>query len=204
MNSLLKKRGTSRGFFCAISVLSALCLATLGLSGCNGKSDQPNIDLVQNMMDSPAEKAQDYDNSVEDFRANMLPPEGAIPRGYTPYTVQTPDEAADKLTNPFAGKAQTLARGQELYFINCAACHGALGKGDGPVAPYFVLTPPSLLSDKARGFKDGYLYHLVVMGRGMMNGYGSQIMKERDRWAVVNYLRHLQKTLPSSNTTQGN
>lgn len=195
---LKHKSSKIHGMFCVVCVLATLCLATLTLSGCDQKSAEPNIELVQNMMESPAVKAQDFDNDVEDSRANLLPPEGSVPKGFTPYTLQTPDEAAEKLTNPFAGKMDTLARGQELYFINCAICHGSLGKGDGPVAPYFVLTPPSVLTDKARGFKDGYLYHLVVIGRGMMSGYGSQIIQERDRWAVVNYVRHMQKTLNAS------
>jgi mono/diheme cytochrome c family protein len=181
--------------FCIVCVLAAMALATLTLGGCDGTHEEPNVELVQNMMDSPAIKAQDYDNSVEDFRANLLPPEGTVPKGYTPYTFATPDEAGEKLSNPFAGKMDTFARGQEVYFINCSPCHGSLGKGDGPVSSYFVLTPPSLLTEKARGFKDGYIYHLVVMGRGMMDGYGSSIIKDKDRWAVVNYIRHLQKTL---------
>jgi mono/diheme cytochrome c family protein len=187
--------------FSKTSLSRMLCLATLTLVGCDQKHEEPNIDLVQNMMDSPAVKSQDFDNSVEDFRANLLPPEGSIPKGYTPYTIATPDEAGEKLTNPFAGKMETLARGQEVFFINCSPCHGSLGKGDGPVASYFTLTPPSLLTDKARGFKDGYIYHLVVMGRGMMDGYGTSIIKDQDRWAVVNYVRHLQKTLNSPAST---
>ncbi|MBX9769280.1 MAG: cytochrome c [Bdellovibrionales bacterium] len=196
----------AQGLFCVVCGLVALCLATLTLVGCDSKHTEPNVELVQNMMESPAIKAQDFDNDVEDYRANLLPPEGSVPKGVTPYAIQTPDEAAEKVTNPYAGKMDTLARGQELYFINCAVCHGTLGKGDGTVASYFVLTPPSLLSEKARGFKDGYIYHLVVMGRGMMDGYGSQIIKERDRWAVVNYVRHLQKTLnaPAAPAAGGN
>ena len=31
--------------------------------------------------------------------------------------------------------SQTLGAGRALYLERCAACHGAAGKGDGPVAP---------------------------------------------------------------------
>lgn len=40
-------------------------------------------------------------------------------------------------TNAFAGDA---AAGQTIYAVNCIACHGATGKGDGVVGA--VLQPP--------------------------------------------------------------
>ena len=44
--------------------------------------------------------------------------------------------------------AQTLNRGRELYILNCYACHGAKGDGNGPAAP--GLRPPP------RNFKQGF------------------------------------------------
>ena len=45
-----------------------------------------------------------------------------------------------------AGAAETqqdmaVAQGKELYTKYCASCHGAGGKGDGPVGK--MLTPPA-------------------------------------------------------------
>ena|SRR5205085_6642635 len=42
--------------------------------------------------------------------------------------------------------AEDLAgyRGAELFKRFCASCHGDKGHGDGPVAPFFKLSPPDL------------------------------------------------------------
>jgi mono/diheme cytochrome c family protein len=177
----------------------AVSAFAVGLSGCDRHSKDPNVELIQNMMESPAIKAQGYDPDVEDQRANLVPPEGTVPRGYTPYTIPDPDTAAIKVHNPFENKktdVEFLTRGQRFYFTNCQVCHGPVGKGNGPVAEYLQLAPPSLVSQRARDFKDGYLYHMITMGRGLMGGYGSQIIKPEDRWALVNYLRQMQSKEP--------
>lgn len=51
---------------------------------------------------------------------------------------------------PVAASAQEgLEFGKYEYFTKCAACHGASGKGDGPVAKS-LLTPPSDLTTYAK------------------------------------------------------
>src|SRR6266536_165555 len=37
---------------------------------------------------------------------------------------------AEKMKNPVAADATSLAAGQKLYDKNCASCHGATGKGE--------------------------------------------------------------------------
>ena len=59
--------------------------------GCERR--KPNIELIQDMMQSPAIKAQDYDDDAVAKRAMDLPPEGAVPVGHTPYAIDTPEEA---------------------------------------------------------------------------------------------------------------
>jgi hypothetical protein len=51
---------------------------------------------------------------------------------------------------------------------------------------------PSLLTDRARAFSDGYLYSIIRYGRGVMPRYGDKIFNQGTRWAVVNYVRMLQ------------
>lgn len=95
---------------------------------------------------------------------------------------------ADRLANPLAGMPAS-ARGDTLYHTYCAVCHGKAGAGDGPVGP--KVAAPSLLTDRARGYSDGYLYSILRYGRGVMPRYGDKV-RGQPRWEVVNYVRKLQ------------
>jgi mono/diheme cytochrome c family protein len=97
---------------------------------------------------------------------------------------------ADRLVNPTLAE-ETLVRGDTLYQIYCAVCHGDAGAGNGPVGPR--VGAPSLLSDRARGSSDGYLYSIIRYGRGVMPRYGDKVDRPEDRWAIVNYVRRLQR-----------
>lgn len=118
---------------------------------------------------------------------------------------------ADRLANPWAGGAQPQqtasgpevpnipasfeARGDTLYGTFCAVCHGFAADGKGSVGPR--VGAPSLLTERARGFSDGYLYSIIRYGRGVMPRYGDKIYRVDDRWAVVSYLRTLQAAAPA-------
>ena len=58
---------------------------------------------------------------------------------------------------------RTATGGQRLYLTYCATCHGVTGAGNGRVASRFVGVP-SLLTDRARGYTDGYLYSIIRYG----------------------------------------
>ncbi len=105
--------------------------------------------------------------------------------------------AANRVRNPTVAEfSETLARGEEVYRNYCAVCHGGSGAGDGPVG--VRMGAQSLLSDKAKGYTDGYLYSIVRYGRGVMPMYGDKVFRQHDRWAVVNYMRHLQGITPAA------
>lgn len=156
------------------------------------KKDKPNIELVQNMMESPAYKAQDHNPDAVDGRSMLLPPANTVSQNHPPYRYKgKPADAKKYLKNPFKGK-DVLARGKEMYDIYCLVCHGAGAKGDGKVAEYMSLKPPSLLTDKVKKWNDAEIYHIIADGRGLMGAYATQV-KSDDRWAIVNYVRSLQK-----------
>ena len=164
------------------------------LASCT-ESSRPNIELIKDMMVSPAYKAQDVD---EEGKSSMrTPPENTVAIGHKryPYGPGDVEKAARELKNPMAGKVsvEILDRGKERYDIYCGICHGMTGKGDGTVAAKMPLRPPSLVTSKARGFSDGKYYHIIVQGQGVMGSYANQLIKEDDRWAVINYIRSLQK-----------
>lgn len=97
---------------------------------------------------------------------------------------------ADRLINPGVTEA-ALFRGDTLYHTFCAPCHGNTGAADGPVGP--KVGALSLLTPKAMALSDGYLYSMVRYGRGVMPRYGDKVYRREDRWAIVNYVRQLQR-----------
>jgi mono/diheme cytochrome c family protein len=73
-------------------------------------------------------------------------------------------------------------------------CHGGFGDGNGITVKYGQTPPanfhgPRLRQDAAH---DGYLFQVITEGKGLMGPYGPNIRPE-DRWAVVAYVRALQR-----------
>ena len=108
--------------------------------------------------------------------------------------------------NPLDLTEATLRRGQEQFNIYCSVCHGAGGRGNGLVnrraqqilAP--TWTPPSNMTEatfRDDQYPDGKLFSTITNGIRKMPGYGSQI-QARDRWAIVAYVRALQKSQNAS------
>ncbi|MEO8226298.1 MAG: cytochrome c [Gemmatimonadota bacterium] len=115
--------------------------------------------------------------------------------------------SADKLVNPLqaggtarapgaaapALPATIEAEGDTAFHTYCAVCHGSAGNGKGTVQ----IGAPSLLTPRARGYSDGYIYSIIRYGRGVMPRYGDKVFRPADRWAIVNYVRSLQAAAPS-------
>jgi len=112
---------------------------------------------------------------------------GTVPVG-APLPPGISFEAASKLTNPVDPTDASLARGQELYETYCTVCHGPQGRGDGPVVPKFIRPPD--LHGASTGYSDGYIYALIVNGRGNMPSYNR--IGADERWDLIHYLRKLQ------------
>ncbi|AFY01299.1 c-type cytochrome [Bdellovibrio bacteriovorus] len=179
--------------------VAAAGLAVLALSSCGPRGNKPNVEIIQDMMVTPAVKAQSYDADAPHHRGMRVPPEGTAPVGFEPYQYATDVEAASKnLKNPLAGKMdeETLIVGQKFYETNCALCHGYKGEGGeaakSTISAKMALKPPSLLTDKVKGWTDGHMYHVITVGQGVMGPYASHIPQQY-RWQVVNYIRFLEK-----------
>jgi mono/diheme cytochrome c family protein len=155
----------------------------LVLTGC--EHSKPNFIYMPDMVYSPALKAQ---------KEGQLPMvAGTVPRGFSayPYRKEQGDQAGRELKNPFRPTREVLARGQVMFNTYCIVCHGPNGEGDGSIVPKFPR-PPSLQSDKIRGWGDGQIYHTITMGQGNMPSYTQQISRG-DRWSIVHYVRALQR-----------
>src|SRR5262245_33267525 len=101
-------------------------VTTAGLVACNGGPNQTNIELVTNMMDQPAIKAQGQSPYGGDQVQMRTPPEGTIARGHQPYLYLNDPAGAEHQKNPLAGNMspEVLTLGHKTYDIYCGLCHG--------------------------------------------------------------------------------
>lgn len=96
-----------------------------------------------------------------------------------------------------------LERGQERYDIYCTVCHGQAGGGQGVImtgnqgSGYGYTPAPSYHVERLREVGDGYIYDVVANGIRNMPGYAQQI-PVADRWAIVAYVRALQRSQNAS------
>lgn len=97
--------------------------------------------------------------------------------------------------NPYEATENSIARGKYFYDITCQPCHGATGQGNGPFSPFIQPRKPvSLLEGRPVTLSDGELFIIISNGvDGAMPSLRQNLPDEEMRWAVVNYVRSLQK-----------
>lgn len=88
--------------------------------------------------------------------------------------------------------AKLLERGHDRYAIYCAPCHGALGDGNGITKQYGMGATPTYHDERLRKIAEGELFNTITHGKGNMLSYADKLSAE-DRWAVVAYVRALQR-----------
>lgn len=87
-----------------------------------------------------------------------------------------------------------IAQGARLFARNCVSCHGADGRGDGPLARSLDIPPADLTAEHLWAHTDGemfwYLTHGIDSPRGglSMPGFGGVLGSEA-RWLLIDYLR---------------
>lgn len=90
-------------------------------------------------------------------------------------------------------RAPDVAAAAQLYTAQCAACHGAQGRGDGP-AGQGLEPPPSDFHDPVRQGSQSLamLYNTISYGVSgtAMSGFGT--LSEQDRWALAFYVGGLR------------
>ncbi|VVD83240.1 c-type cytochrome [Pandoraea anhela] len=98
-------------------------------------------------------------------------------------------------TSPTGFTVQSIARGARVYAAQCAACHGADGRGEGPLAGTLRRWPPTMASALLSRRADGELFWHVLYGmrdeQGVtMPGFLGRL-SDREVWAALDYMRVL-------------
>jgi mono/diheme cytochrome c family protein len=163
----------------------------------------PRIHIVPDMDNQPKYKTQSRNPLFADRRAMRPPVAGTVSRGTVigDMTLMNGRQGEGWVIEiPVPVDAALLATGRRNYDIHCSPCHGLAGFGDGMVAKRAdalqegTWTPPtSFHTDLIRQREAGHLFNTISNGIRNMPAYGPQIPVE-DRWAVVAYLRALQRS----------
>lgn len=106
---------------------------------------------------------------------------------FAPWPV--PDEAA-AVENPVAPTKESLQAGKALFDLQCKACHGESGKGDGLIKSANLTTPEFLAQT------DGAIFYKLQQGRGVMPSFSS--LPDEQLWDVTNYVRSLSMVRDSA------
>jgi mono/diheme cytochrome c family protein len=199
-----------RTVYLVTAFLVVLTVSVLGFRGTPFTS--PPLDvfpdwLFPGMKHQPKLKPQGPSAFFADGRADRLPPPGTVP-----YSQPLRDDDALYLgKNPdgswvrgfpaaIAVDRKLLERGRERYGIYCAPCHGAVGDGNGITKRYGMGATPSYHDDRIRQMAEGEIFNVITNGKAPaynMSPYGDKLEPE-DRWAVVAYVRALQRAQAGS------
>ncbi len=171
------------------------------------KSTQPRYHIIQDMDNQERYKTQMENPIFADARATRLPVSGAVARGElrddTHYWFGVADgKPAERMPERVTLDESLMRRGQALFNINCSVCHGYDGAAYGAVRVRGddIESPIAVRSLYERATMDrpvGHLFNTITNGYATMPAYGGRIPTE-DRWAIVAYVRALQRARSSS------
>ena len=100
--------------------------------------------------------------------------------------------SADTIKSPIAFNAETLKKGEELYFLYCFSCHGETGSGEGPAGAQLVIKPANFHDEKVTKQTNGAIFWKITTGRGNMIAF-KEVLKVDERWQLVAFIRKLSK-----------
>lgn len=177
---------------------SLLSLAAIGLTACAGQTTRStSIEIWPDMRRQDKSKPQTESRFFDDHRASRIPVPGTIARGFLKeddayFTGVVAGQYVGR--NPETINADLLKLGQIKYNTYCSPCHSRIANGKGIVAlKEATWQPTNLHEDRVKAMVDGEIFSILTQGRRSMPSYRFQIV-EKDRWAIISYLRALQRT----------
>lgn len=96
--------------------------------------------------------------------------------------------------DPWMSTPEVVAKGEALFQVNCAVCHGPKGAGDGPGGKALVPPPRNMVEGQWKfGGSPFQLMKTVSNGSPGTSMASFGHLPEADRWALIHYVRSLTK-----------
>ena len=192
-----------RNVYLITAFAAVLIVSIFGFRGTRFTS--PPIDVFPEwafpgMKRQPKPRPQGESQFFADGRADRTPPAGTVSRDAlrNDETLFAGKDAQGAWVRGFpAGVTvddKLMARGKERYTIYCSPCHGAVGDGNGITKQYGMGATPTYHDDRLRAMAEGEIYNTITHGspNKNMQSYADKILPQ-DRWAVILYVRALQR-----------
>ena len=180
--------------------ISIVIVAVVSFVSC--KNDRvPNYQYMPNMYESVPYRTYGQYEAFANGREAQTPVEGTIPRGHSIYeypdTAQGYLMAKENLKSPLDSTQVDMKKGEELFNIYCAICHGTKGNGKGKLVQREKILGVPAYDDAGRAITEGSIYHVIYYGKNAMGSYANQL-NEKERWEVVAHVLELKKALEAS------
>lgn len=184
---------------CRRRILGALAVASIVATGGCARgctSSRPPIHLNPSVDNQPKVRAQAASTFFYNGAAMREPVPGTVAIGGlkedAPFFTGKGADGQFVAANPVPVDEQVAGRGRERYRIYCQPCHDARGDGKGILFQRGNVPTASFHQDKLLAYPDGRLFDVITNGTGLMSGYRWPI-PPADRWAIVAYVRQLQR-----------
>jgi mono/diheme cytochrome c family protein len=180
-------------------VLGALAFTSLFvLTGCarGCTSGRPPLHVNPSMDDQPKVLPQTASAFFYNGASMREPVPGTVPIGGlkedTAFFTGRGANGQFVAAIPHAVDDALLERGRQRYGIYCQPCHDARGDGKGILFERGNVPTATFHQDKVLKYADGQIFDVITNGTGLMAGYRWPI-PPADRWAIVAYVRALQR-----------
>ena len=181
----------------SIGVVALTCV--VGLAGCarGCTSSRPPIHPNPSMDNQPKVRAQSASTFFYDGASMRPPVPGTVAIGGLREDTAffTGKDASGQFVakSPVPVDDALLQRGRQRAAIYCTPCHDARGEGKGILFQRGNVPTASFHQEKIVNYPDGQIFDVITNGAGLMSGYRWPI-PPADRWAIVAYVRDLQRT----------
>lgn len=157
-------------FFIFASYALVLFLVAQCLSGCDyaRMTDDEAVNTYQTVMPAMPENTVPVDGGIARIRTS-------VPRD---------------LVTPLPLAPASIEEGRADYGYFCEHCHGPKADGRGTVGQSFSPLPTDLTQASVQTQADGELFAKTSLGFKRCPPL-AQTVAEKDRWAIINYLRSL-------------
>ena len=156
-------------------------------AGCHGVTGLGDGEVAIGMGFSPPSLGEPgFARQVVPSEWYSVVTQGRMDRFMPPFTNLDDDQRWDVVAYALnlSTSSEEVGHGNEVFAVECAACHGADGRGRGAIPD---LTKTTFLAERSAAD----LYNMVTGGVGQgMPSFGASL-SEDDRWAVATYVRSL-------------